>query len=68
MALLRQLISIEPLIALFVTIGLGYVVGKIKIGSFVLGGIAGTLLVGVLIGQFGIKLDLHSAHRPANIS
>jgi aspartate-alanine antiporter len=57
MALLRQLISIEPLIALFVTIGLGYVVGKIKIGSFVLGGIAGTLLVGVLIGQFGIKLD-----------
>jgi putative transport protein len=57
MPLLRQLLAIEPLIALFVTIGFGYLVGKIKIGSFVLGGIAGTLLVGVLIGQFGIKLD-----------
>jgi aspartate-alanine antiporter len=57
MALLHQIVGIEPLIALFVTIGLGYLVGKLKIGSFVLGGVAGTLLVGVLIGQFGIKLD-----------
>ena len=57
MSLLRQLLAIEPLIALFVTIGFGYLVGKIRIGTFVLGGIAGTLLMGVLIGQFGIKLD-----------
>jgi putative transport protein len=40
-----------------VTIALGYLVGKIKIGSFVLGGIAGTLLVGVVIGQLGINID-----------
>ena len=30
---------------------------KSGFGTFVLGGIAGTLLVGVLIGQIGIKLD-----------
>ena len=30
MSLLRQLLAIEPLIALFVTIGFGYLVGKIR--------------------------------------
>lgn len=57
MELLRQLLANVPLIALFVTISLGYLVGKLKLGSFVLGGVAGTLLVGVVIGQIGIKLD-----------
>jgi len=57
MELLRRLITAEPLLALFVTIALGYLVGKIKIGSFVLGGIAGTLLVGVIIGQLGVNID-----------
>jgi len=45
------------LLALFLTIALGYLIGKIKVGSFTLGGIAGTLLVGVLIGQFGIDIN-----------
>jgi aspartate-alanine antiporter len=54
---LRQLVAAEPLLALFVTIALGYLVGKIRIGSFVLGGIAGTLLVGVIIGQLGVNID-----------
>jgi putative transport protein len=57
MDLLHQLFKSEPLLALFITIALGYLVGKIKIGSFVLGGIAGTLLVGVVIGQLGIDID-----------
>lgn len=55
--MIRQLFTGTPLVALFITIALGYLVGKIKIGKFVLGGVAGTLLVGVLIGQFGIHLD-----------
>jgi putative transport protein len=54
---LESLLNISPLIALFVTVALGYTVGKFKVGSFVLGGIAGTLLVGVIVGQLGIKLD-----------
>ncbi len=45
-----------PLLALFITIALGYVVGKFKIKNFVLGGIAGSLLIGVLVGQLDIKL------------
>jgi len=42
-----------PFIALFLTLGLGFLVGKFKAGKFVLGGIAGTLIVGVLLGQVG---------------
>ncbi|MEM8744455.1 MAG: TrkA C-terminal domain-containing protein, partial [Pseudomonadota bacterium] len=57
MELLTKLFEAAPLLALFITVGLGYIVGKFKVGRFVLGGIAGTLLVGVLIGQLGIKLD-----------
>lgn len=48
-----------PELALFITIALGYLVGKLKIGRFVLGGIAGTLLMGVLIGQLEVELDPH---------
>ncbi|WP_019938319.1 aspartate-alanine antiporter [Bordetella sp. FB-8] len=57
MDVIRHLFAIQPLLALFITIALGYWVGKIKIGSFVLGGIAGTLLVGVIIGQLGVDID-----------
>ena len=57
MDLLHRLVTAEPLLALFVTIALGYLVGKIKIGSFVLGGVAGTLLIGVIIGQLGVNID-----------
>jgi len=50
--ILEQLRS-YPLMTLFLTLGLGYFAGKLRIKSFELGGIAGTLLVAVLIGQFG---------------
>lgn len=46
----------SPLLVLFVTIALGYFVGKFRIKTFVLGGIAGSLIVGVIIGQLGIKI------------
>ena len=57
MEILKHLFTQEPLLALFATIALGYLIGKIKIGSFVLGGVAGTLLVGVVIGQMDIQID-----------
>ncbi len=57
MDLIKHLLTQEPLLALFITISLGYLVGKIKVGSFVLGGIAGTLLVGVVIGQLAVNVD-----------
>ena len=57
MEFLDRLFDAAPLLALFITIAFGYVVGKLTIGHFVLGGVAGTLLVGVGIGQFGIDID-----------
>ena len=48
--LVEYLASHGPLL-LFVCIGLGYIVGKIKIKAFVLGSTAGTLLVGLLVSQ-----------------
>ncbi|MCK5808107.1 aspartate-alanine antiporter [bacterium] len=42
-----------PLMSLFIALALGYVVGEIKLGKFQIGGIAGTLIVAVFIGQIG---------------
>ena len=46
-----------PELAIFLTLGLGYWVGNIKIRGFSLGAVTGTLLVGVLIGQLGIEVS-----------
>ncbi|MDA0100134.1 aspartate-alanine antiporter [Vibrio sp. ART SEL2] len=57
MEIISNLFDMAPFIALFITLSLGYMVGKITIGRFVLGGVAGTLLMGVIIGQFGVHID-----------
>ena len=57
MDFVKHLLTQEPLLALFFTISLGYLAGRIKFGRFVLGGIAGTLLVGVVVGQLQIAID-----------
>lgn len=46
-----------PTIALFLTVGLGFFIGKIKIGSFSLGSVTACLLVGVLVGQLNIPMS-----------
>jgi putative transport protein len=51
-AILRE----RPEIAFFVTITLGYALGRLRIGSFTLGAVTGVLLAGVLVGQLGIVL------------
>ena len=45
----------NPELAIFLTLALGFAFGRIRIGSFALGNVVGTLLAGVLIGQ----LDIH---------
>ncbi|MCL5245458.1 aspartate-alanine antiporter [Cellulophaga sp. 20_2_10] len=42
-----------PYLTLFLAIAIGYFVGKFKIGKFTLGGVAGTLIMAVIIGQVG---------------
>lgn len=43
-------------LAIFLVLAIGFFVGRIKIGSFSLGTVVGTLLAGVLIGQLDIKV------------
>ena len=47
----------HPELAVFLTLATGFTLGRIRIGSFKLGNVVGTLIAGVLIGQLGIKVD-----------
>src|SRR6188474_845451 len=44
----------SPELALFLTLAAGFAIGRLKIGSFTLGNVVGTLLAGVVIGQVGV--------------
>ena len=46
-----------PELAIFLTLGLGYFIGKQKFGNFSLGAVTGTLLAGVVIGQLHIIIS-----------
>src|SRR4051812_28665156 len=43
-------------LAIFLTLAIGFLIGRIKIGSFSLGTVVGTLLAGVAVGQLGIQV------------
>jgi len=43
-------------LAVFLTLALGFVLGRIRIGSFQLGSVVGTLVAGVVIGQLDIDV------------
>jgi putative transport protein len=45
-----------PEIAVFMTLGLGFLVGRVKIKGFGLGTVVGTLVVGMIIGQAHIDV------------
>ena len=57
MTWLQGILQAHPEIAFFLVLGLGYLFGKIALGSFKLGAVTGTLLAGVLVGQLGISLS-----------
>ncbi|WP_343213947.1 aspartate-alanine antiporter [Ensifer oleiphilus] len=46
-----------PPIAVFLALGIGFVIGPIKIAGFNLGNVTATLLAGVVIGQLGIQVS-----------
>jgi putative transport protein len=56
MTWLQGILQAHPEIAFFLVLGLGYLFGKLSLGSFKLGAVTGTLLAGVLVGQLGISL------------
>ncbi|MCU0223508.1 MAG: aspartate-alanine antiporter [Acidobacteria bacterium] len=46
----------NPELAIFLTLAIGFVLGRIRVGSFKLGNVVGTLLAGVLVGQLEIPV------------
>jgi putative transport protein len=46
----------NPELAIFLTLAAGFALGRIRIGSFRLGSVMGTLIAGVLIGQLDIQV------------
>jgi len=61
MTWLQGILQAHPEIAFFLVLGLGYLFGKITLGSFKLGAVTGTLLAGVLVGQLGVTLPNESS-------
>jgi aspartate-alanine antiporter len=57
MSFLQSVFSQAPEIALFLSLAAGYWIGKFQFGKFQLGGVAGSLLVAVLISQIGVTID-----------
>src|SRR5829696_2447692 len=55
-AMLHALRS-HPELAIFLTLAIGFVIGRIRIGSFKFGNVLGTLIAGVILGQLDIKVD-----------
>ena len=52
-----EILRAYPTLALFLTVGLGFLIGRIRIGSFSLGSVTSVLLVGVVIGQLEIPMS-----------
>jgi putative transport protein len=53
----RDIIGTQPILATFLAIGLGYLVGQISIGGFSLG-VGAVLFVGLAIGAFAPKVQI----------
>src|SRR6185437_14070194 len=53
---LKHILNSAPEIALFAALFLGCALGKVKIKGFSLGGVAGSLIVALIIGQLDVTL------------
>lgn len=53
MEALQDIVSLSTYFAILITLVMGFLVGKLRLGRFRLGSIVGTLLVGMLIGLLG---------------
>jgi putative transport protein len=53
--MLQSLIRDNPILLLFLVLGIGYVIGGIRFGSLQLGAVGGVLLAGLLLGHLGFE-------------
>lgn len=56
MAEIVSFLQNHPLIPVFLTLGFGFWLGRVKIKGFALGSVAATLIVGIIIGQLKIAV------------
>jgi putative transport protein len=47
----------NPELAIFLSLAIGFLIGRIRVGTFRLGNVVGTLLAGVVIGQVGVTVS-----------
>ena len=47
----------HPEVTFFLVLGIGYTIGKVKLGGFTLGAVTGTLLAGVAVGQLDVRVS-----------
>jgi putative transport protein len=47
----------QPVVLLFLILGFGYLIGRIRIAAIELGPVAGTLLVAVFFGHYGVRIS-----------
>ena len=55
--LILEFLRENPVFTLFVVLGCGYLVGRLRIGPVALGPVAGALLVSLFLGQYGFKIN-----------
>src|SRR5262245_31939688 len=46
----------NPELAIFLTLALGFTIGRLRIGSFRLANVVATLLAGVVVGRLGVEV------------
>lgn len=47
----------QPVVALFLSLAIGYLIGKIRVGPVRIGGVCGTLFVALALGQLGVAIS-----------
>lgn len=57
MSFITLALQTVPGLAIFLSLTLGYAIGQIRLGPIQLGGVCGTLIVALLIGQLNIPVD-----------
>jgi putative transport protein len=55
--LLLDFMRSNPVFTLFSVLGCGYLIGRVRIGMISLGPVAGALLVSLVLGQYGFKIN-----------
>ena len=54
---LLELLRSQPVLTLFLILGMGYLIGAVRIGSFSLGPVAGVLFAGLFLGHFDFRMS-----------